>query len=321
MTSKSYNLSQVNISRMIAPLSNPIMADFVAELDSINKLADSTPGFVWRLQTEEGNATSISAYDDELILFNLSVWESIDALKQFVYRSQHGKVMRDRKKWFQKSSGTNMALWWLPMGHIPTVEASKKTLCNILTIMAKVLMLFHSKISFLLRNQLVSIKISKYNSQYQAQIIDLILKIQQKEFGVSITLEDQPDLLGIPNFYQQDNGNFWVALDKDKVIGTIAAIDIANQNLALRKMFVDSNYRGYGVGKKLLKFLVSWAEERNVREIYLGTIDKFKVAHKFYEKNNFVRVTKSELPDNFPIMLSDNIFYRLTVPTHYSVSQ
>jgi len=128
MTSKSHHLSQVNISRMIAPLSNPIMADFVAELDSINQLADNAPGFVWRLQTEAGNATSVSAYDDELILLNLSVWESIDDLKQFVYRSQHGKVMRNRNKWFQKYQGVNMALWWLPVGDLPTVDEAEKRL-------------------------------------------------------------------------------------------------------------------------------------------------------------------------------------------------
>lgn len=175
-------------------------------------------------------------------------------------------------------------------------------------------MLFHSKISFLLRKQLVSIKISTYHPQYQAQVVDLILRIQQQEFGVSITLSDQPDLLNIPNFYQQGNGNFWVALDGDKVIGTIAAIDFDSKNLALRKMFVDSNYRGCGVGKKLLNSLVSWAGERKVKKICLGTIDKFTVAHKFYEKNGFLRVTNSDLPESFPIMLSDNIFYCLTVP-------
>ena len=99
------------------------------------------------------------------------------------------------------------------------------------------------------------------------------------------------------------------------MIGTIAAIDIECQNLALRKMFVDSNYRGCGIRKKLLNSLKNWAAEKNIREVYLGTIDKFKVAHKFYESNGFVRVNKLELPQNVPIMLSDNIFYRLTVPT------
>lgn len=125
---KSHHLSQVNISRMIAPLESPVMAEFVAKLDSINKLADNSPGFIWRLKTESNNATSIHAYDDELILLNLSVWESIDALKQFVYRSQHGKVMRNRQKWFHKSEGHNMALWWITIGHIPTVDEAKKRL-------------------------------------------------------------------------------------------------------------------------------------------------------------------------------------------------
>mgnify|MGYP001800689511 CR=1 FL=1 len=158
------------------------------------------------------------------------------------------------------------------------------------------------------------IQISPYDPQYQTQVVELILKIQQQEFGVSITLEQQPDLLNIPNFYQQGNGNFWVALDEDNVIGTIAAIDFDNKYLALRKLFVDTNYRGYGIGKKLLNFIVYWAMKKNVKEIYLGTIDKFKLAHQFYEKNGFVRVTKSELPTSFPIMLVDDIFYRLTVP-------
>jgi len=158
-----------------------------------------------------------------------------------------------------------------------------------------------------------SIQISTYHPQYQAQVVDLILNIQQKEFNVPITLDDQPDLLKIPDFYQQGNGNFWVALDEGKVIGTIAAIDFDSKNLALRKMFVDSNYRGSGIGKKLLNSLVNWAGERKVREICLGTIDKLKVAQKFYENNGFVRVTKSELPESFPVMLSDNIFYRLII--------
>ena len=164
-----------------------------------------------------------------------------------------------------------------------------------------------------------SIQISTYHSQYQSQVIDLILNIQQKEFGVPITLEQQPDLLKIPDFYQQDNGNFWIALDEGKVIGTIAAIDFDSKNLALRKMFVDNSYRGYGVGKKLLNSLVSWAGERKVGEICLGTIDKFTVAHKFYENNGFVRVTKSELPESFPIMLSDNIFYSLKIQHHQTI--
>jgi len=91
-----YHLAQVNVARMRAPLDHVLMTDFVAQLDRINALADATPGFVWRLQTTEGNATAIRAYDDPLILFNMSVWESLEALRGFVYRSGHSDVMQDR---------------------------------------------------------------------------------------------------------------------------------------------------------------------------------------------------------------------------------
>ena len=161
-----------------------------------------------------------------------------------------------------------------------------------------------------------TIKISTYHHQYQAQVIELILKIQQQEFGLPITLEEQPDLLIIPSFYQKDNGNFWIALDDDCVIGTIGAIDIGDGYLALRKMFVDVNYRGQpGIGKKLMDSLVSRAKDKNVREIYLGTIGNFKAALRFYEKNGFLPVSKSDLPPSFPVMEGDNVFYRLTVST------
>lgn len=159
------------------------------------------------------------------------------------------------------------------------------------------------------------IEISTYQSKYQSQVIELILKIQQGEFGLPITLDDQPDLLIIPTFYQQGNGNFWLALDGDKAIGTIAAIDIGNSQLALRKMFVDVNYRGdsLGVARNLMFNLITWSRLKNVQAVYLGTVDRFKAAHKFYQKNGFIRIGKSSLPADFPIMEGDNIFYQLSL--------
>lgn len=166
------------------------------------------------------------------------------------------------------------------------------------------------------------IEISVYHPQYQAQVIELILKIQRDEFGLPITLDEQPDLLIIPTFYQQGNGNFWVALDKYKVIGTIAAIDIGNNQLVLRKMFVDVNYRGssLGVAKSLLFNLINWSKLNNVQTVYLGTVDKFKAAHKFYEKNGFIRIGKFDLPTNFPRMEGDNIFYQLSLHEQEKIS-
>ncbi len=128
METTQYHLAQINIARMIAPLDNPIMAGFVAQLDSINALADESAGFVWRLQTDDGNATDITAFDDPVILVNMSVWESIEALHTYTYKTAHSGVFRDRKKWFEMPKEAHMALWWIPAGHVPTVEEGQERL-------------------------------------------------------------------------------------------------------------------------------------------------------------------------------------------------
>ena len=104
----------------------PVMSGFAAQLAPVNAIADKSPGFVWRLQTESGDATSILPYDDPSIMINMSVWESIEALRDFVYRSSHLAVMRGRAEWFEKMSDAYLALWWIPAGHIPTIAEAKE---------------------------------------------------------------------------------------------------------------------------------------------------------------------------------------------------
>jgi hypothetical protein len=123
-----HHLAQVNIARMIAPLTDPLMAGFVAELDAINALADNSPGFLWRLQTPEGNATDIRPYEDDLILVNLSLWVSLADLSTFVYKSRHRQILQQRPQWFQRFDGPYVALWWVPSGQIPSVEEAKERL-------------------------------------------------------------------------------------------------------------------------------------------------------------------------------------------------
>lgn len=123
-----YHIAQINIARMQAPLDTLLMAEFVASLDEINALADASPGFVWRLQTDSGNAIDLQVYDDRLILVNLSVWESLEQLQAYVYRSAHGKIMRKRRQWFEKFEGVYFALWWIEAGHIPSVTEAKQRL-------------------------------------------------------------------------------------------------------------------------------------------------------------------------------------------------
>lgn len=123
-----YHLVQINIARMLAPIDDPLMLEFVAQLPPINALADASPGFVWRLQSESGDATDIKVYDDDLIIVNLTVWESVDALRDFTYKSAHHGVVRDRKLWFEKFAGPYYALWWAPAGQLPTTEEGKERL-------------------------------------------------------------------------------------------------------------------------------------------------------------------------------------------------
>ena len=152
--------------------------------------------------------------------------------------------------------------------------------------------------------------IDVYNDAYRQTVCDLILYIQSKEFGIPITIDQQPDLNDIPRFYQVNGGNFWIAKDNDKIVGTIALLDIGNNQGALRKMFVDEGYRGKEVAKRLLTTLLSWAKQKAFREIYLGTTEKFVRAQRFYEKNGFFEVDKSDLPAQFPIMNVDVKFYK-----------
>ena len=140
----------------------------------------------------------------------------------------------------------------------------------------------------------------------------LIVGIQRDEFQIAITLEDQPDLQDIPAFYQQGAGNFWVALAEGEVVGTVALLDLGNHQGALRKMFVHPSYRGpgHGVSARLLDTLLEWSRARGLKEVYLGTTEKFRAAHRFYERNGFTQIDPQELPPSFLKMAVDTRFYR-----------
>lgn len=116
------HLAQINVGRLRAPIDDPLIAPFADALDEINALADRAPGFVWRLQTDEGNATSIQVDDDELVIVNMSVWESAEALNDYVYRTDHTAFLRRRAEWFERSEGPTTALWWVDADHRPSPQ-------------------------------------------------------------------------------------------------------------------------------------------------------------------------------------------------------
>lgn len=155
------------------------------------------------------------------------------------------------------------------------------------------------------------ITICEFSLPYRDEVCQLILEIQQNEFHVPITLEDQPDLLTIPEFYQNGRGNFWVAIHEGKAVGTIALVDFSVHQAALRKMFVQKNFRGkeWGTAQKLMDGLLQWAKQKSIDEIYLGTLSQMHAAHSFYRRNGFTEISKENLPLNFPLVHVDSVFF------------
>ena len=141
-------------------------------------------------------------------------------------------------------------------------------------------------------------------------VVKLVLSIQQQEFGVPITADEQPDLLNVGAYYQRAQGNFWVASDNGRIVGTIGLLDVGDGYGVLRKMFVAASHRGTGVAAELLQTCLTWARRARMTEVMLGTTEGMKAAHRFYEKRGFVGVAAASLPSSFPRMRVDTKFYR-----------
>ena len=157
------------------------------------------------------------------------------------------------------------------------------------------------------------IKIRPHAAPDTEALLALILGIQCGEFGLSISREDQPDLLDVAGFYRRGNGEFWVADDGDAIVGSVALIDIGESRMALRKMFVAPAQRGDGLAARLLDVALAHARAHGAREVLLGTTEAFLAAHRFYEKHGFACVERAALPAAFPVMAVDTRFYRLAL--------
>jgi hypothetical protein len=127
----AHHLAQLNVARALAPLDSPLLADFMAALDDVNAIAEASPGFVWRLKGEGDNATDIRLDDDPLLLVNMSLWQTVEALFDFVYRSGHNAVMMRRREWFERPGEAHQVLWWIPAGQLPTLAEGMARLARL----------------------------------------------------------------------------------------------------------------------------------------------------------------------------------------------
>jgi len=128
---RDHDLAQLNIGRLVADTDSPLVADFMNALDEINALADASAGFVWRFQTDEGNATSERPFDDDRILVNFSTWSSVDTLADYVYRTAHTEFLRRRREWFDRLEDISVVLWWVPAGHQPGIQEAIERLTHL----------------------------------------------------------------------------------------------------------------------------------------------------------------------------------------------
>lgn len=154
------------------------------------------------------------------------------------------------------------------------------------------------------------LEINLVHNTYSKEIIDLVLTIQQKEFNVPITIEDQPDLMQIEDFYFANGGSFWGAFINGELVGTIALVKFDEKAAAIRKMFVKKEFRGkeHGIAQKLLETLIAYCQKNGIDEVYLGTVSILQAALRFYERNHFEIIEKKSLPSKFPLMSADNVF-------------
>ncbi|MGL6125510.1 GNAT family N-acetyltransferase [Chryseobacterium artocarpi] len=161
----------------------------------------------------------------------------------------------------------------------------------------------------------MKLQIQSLDNSHSEQAIDLILTIQQKEFNVPITIEDQPDLMQIESFYHEAGGNFWGAFIDGELVGSIALVKFDEKAGAIRKMFVKKEFRGkeLNIAQILLEILISFCREKEIDDLYLGTVSVLKAAQRFYERNNFIKIKKENLPTRFPLMSADDIFYHLHI--------
>lgn len=161
----------------------------------------------------------------------------------------------------------------------------------------------------------MTLQINPIGNERAMEVIDIILPIQQKEFNVPVTLNDQPDLLNIKENYYEGGGSFWGAELNGELVGTIALIKFDTHEAAIRKMFVKKEFRGkeFGIAQKLLNTLMAYCEENKIWNLYLGTVPILQAAIRFYERNGFTDIEKKDLPAKFPLMSVDTEFFTLTL--------
>ena len=273
----SVHVAQINIGTMVAPTDDPRVAEFMDALERVNAIADAAPGFVWRLQTDSGNATEIQIFPDPLTLVNMSVWESVDALKAYVYRSEHIEFFRRRAEWFEPDA-KRVALWHVPAGTIPELDEAVR------------------RVEFLERNgpspyafgfaKPQAPLVFEGTTPDDADTGELIARLNH-ELAVVATHPGENHFALATDEVTGDRGRMIRARFGEQLVGCGAIRDIGDGAGEIKRMFVDPSARGSKIGAALLDQLELTAKRLGFTQLKLETSAKQQAALRLYEGFGF----------------------------------
>lgn len=276
--SRPTRIAQVNLAHLAAPIDSAQLADFVANLDSINALAESWPGFVWRLTGEGNNATSLRPFPNPDVIVNMSVWESVESFGNFVYKSDHAKIVRRRREWFQKMSIPPVGLWRIPASHVPTLGEARARMDHLARYGA-------TPYCFSFRDALPTLTIER---------ADLSSDVAQSLIGelnqdiISRYPADADNFFTLtPDDVRPDNGGFFVSYLNDEPAGCGAARTLDNGLIELKRMYSRPFARGNGLGAAMVSHLSGVARDLGRNRVVLETGPAQPEAIHVYRKAGF----------------------------------
>ncbi len=274
------HLAQLNIARLLAPLDDPRLLGFVSELDRINGLGDSSPGFVWRLQTDDGDATALRPFPDPDIIVNLTVWESVDSLRAFAYQGDHLAVFRQRRQWFEERVEAMVVLWWIDEGHIPSVDEAKERL-DFLRRHGPSPWAF----TFAHVESALLIERATVDDPVPAQLIaelnaDIMATHAEGNHFWQLTADD----------VAPGNGAFLVLRLDGEPIGCGAVRKLGADEAELKRMYVRPAVRGRKLGAVLVEALETEAKALGVKRLLLETAEYLKPTVRVYERAGFTHL-------------------------------
>lgn len=274
-----HHLAQVNVATLRAPIDHPSIAEFADNLATINALAESSPGFVWRLQTDTGDATAIQIFDDPMTIINLTVWTGVDELRQYAYRTAHADFVRRRREWFEPGS-TRVALWWVPAGTLPTVDDIRPHL--------------------------------DFLGRYGPSPYSFTFAHRHGPLVITPAPVDDPDVgrlfegLNAELLAADPAANHFWRLDPDEVDGTDGVLLVARYGGSavgcgavrrvgdgvgeVKRMYVEPSHRGLRIGQAVLAVLERHAARLGLGELRLETGDEQRRAIAVYERAGYSRI-------------------------------